>query len=287
MSDSPFIQNVSEENFNDIVIEASYRLPVLVDFWADWCQPCKTLMPLLMKLAEEYNGKFLLAKVNTEENKALAAQHGVRSLPTVRLYINGEVADEFMGALPEAQIRVFLEKQIPNEADLLAAQVEDYLDQGELEQASALLEQAAGLDPDNTKIKIARAKLALAAGQPEQAREILDTLDILTQGEPEVSALLARLDLEAKPSDAPSTEELNNRLSADDNDSEARYLLALRDIEQQNYQSALEMLLALLQKDRKYGDDAARKTILEVFNLLGGEGELVAQYRSKLFNALH
>ena len=287
MSDSPFIQNVSEENFNDIVIEASYRLPVLVDFWADWCQPCKTLMPLLMKLAEEYNGKFLLAKVNTEENKALAAQHGVRSLPTVRLYINGEVADEFMGALPEAQIRVFLEKQIPNEADLLAAQVEDHLDQGELEQASALLEQAAGLDPDNTKIKIARAKLALAAGQPEQAREILDTLDILTQGEPEVSALLARLDLEAKLSDAPSTEELNNRLSADDNDSEARYLLALRDIEQQNYQSALEMLLALLQKDRKYGDDAARKTILEVFNLLGGEGELVAQYRSKLFNALH
>lgn len=287
MSDYPYIQEVSAANFQDMVIAASHQLPVLVDFWADWCQPCKTLMPMLMKLAEEYNGKFLLAKVNSDDNKELAAKYGIRSLPTVQLFMAGEPVDQFMGALPESQIRQFLDKYIPNKIDEMIALAEESIAQGDIAQANTILEQASTLSPNNSKITVVQVKLALAGDQKDQARKILESLDSATRDEPEIAALLTQLDIDEKLSDAPTMDELFDRLEADDNDSEARYLLALRAFEQQHYEAALEMLLTLLQKDRKYKDEAAQKGMLEIFNILGGEGELVTQYRRKMFTALH
>jgi putative thioredoxin len=287
MSEHPFIQTVTEANFDQAVISASYECPILVDFWADWCQPCKVLMPILSSLAEQYNGKFILAKVNTEEHQALAAANGIRSLPTVRLYIDGEAVDEFMGALPEEKIRDFLDQHIPNETDITALQALELAAEGEVEQAITLLNQAAEREPDNDNIRLAQAKIAFAVGDFEQTRTIIDSLPLEMQNEVDVCAIKAQLNLAAKLSVAPPADALQQRLDANPNDSEARYLLAMRAIEAGDYEAALQLLLILMQKDRAYQDDAARQTMLDVFDLLGGEGQLVTRYRGKMFNLLH
>jgi len=287
MSNNPYIQEVNESTFEEMVIASSHQLPVVVDFWADWCQPCRTLMPLLMKLAEEYNGKFLLAKVNSDQNQQLAAQYGVRSLPTVQVFMDGKPVDSFMGALPESQIREFLDKHIPNEVDLMLDQAKSLIGEGNTEQGVAILEQAATMDPSNVKVKLLQAQYALACEESDKAKEVLESLGPAAQGNEEVTALLNHIKHKDKLTDAPEDEALKQRLEADENDSEARYLLALRYLDKQDFENALEQLLTLLQKDRQFQDGVAQKTMLEVFNLLGGEGELVSKYRNKLFNTLH
>lgn len=287
MSENPFVRSVTEADFQRSVLEASFHLPVLVDFWADWCQPCRILMPMLARLAEEYGGKFILAKVNTEENRSLAAALGIRSLPTVRLFRDGEVVDEFLGALPESQVRAFLDQHIPNETDLLVAEGERLLQQGDLASATVLANQAATRDPGHLGGRLLRAGLALASGNTAQATEILSGLDDSEKAEPQAAALIAQLAFATRLGDAPSPDALQRRLDQNANDSEARYLLALRAMQARDYALALSFLLELMRRDRAFNDDAARKTMLEVFNLLGNGGDLVSQYRNKLFTLLH
>ncbi|MBF0255093.1 MAG: thioredoxin, partial [Gammaproteobacteria bacterium] len=193
MSDNPFIISVSEADFSERVLEASFHQPVLVDFWADWCQPCRSLMPILARLAEQYRGKFILAKLNTEENPNLAAALGIRSLPTVRLFIEGQFVDEFMGALPEAQVRSFLDKHIPNEIDLLLIQAEQLAQTGALDDALDLLNRAAALDPANVQVRLAQARLAMDLGQIGQAASLIDSLAADQRRAPEAAALIAEL----------------------------------------------------------------------------------------------
>ena len=142
MTQSQYIYEVDTENYGRIVVEGSRSVPVLVDFWAEWCQPCKLLMPILARLAEAYQGKFILAKINTEEQQAIAAEFGIRSIPTVKLFRHGEPVDEFMGALPESEIRAFLDRHIPRESDQLVAQADQLIQAGKTEQAVKLIEQA-------------------------------------------------------------------------------------------------------------------------------------------------
>ncbi|MEO5342133.1 MAG: co-chaperone YbbN [Gammaproteobacteria bacterium SHHR-1] len=287
MSDNPFVIHVSESDFQQTVLEASFQRPVVVDFWADWCQPCRSLMPVLASLAEQYRGKFILAKLNTEENPNIASALGIRSLPTVRLFIKGQAVDEFMGALPEPQVRAFLDKHIPNEVDLLIAQAEQLALQGDGEQAAGLLGRAAELDPVNPRVKIGQARILAAMGQIDQAREILAGLDDNARSEPAAAALIAQIDMRQQLQDSPAPLELHKRLAADASDSEARYLLAMHALQQEDYEQALELLLELMRRDRAYRDDAARKGMLQVFDLLGGSGELVSRYRNRMFTLLH
>lgn len=287
VSDNPYTLAISENEFQQTVLEGSHQRPVLVDFWAGWCQPCRTLMPILSQLAAQYRGKFILAKINTEENPSLASSLGIRSLPTVHLYIEGEMVDEFMGALPEAQIRAFLDKHIPNETDLMVAQAEQLATEGDGEQAANLLNQAAAIDPDSSKIKIAQARLLVNLGHTAQAGAILDTLDAEARSDPAITALIAQLEIEQRLKAGPDSSKLEQRLNSNENDSEARYLLAMHAVQQQDYPLALELLLKLMQLDRGYNDDAARKAMLEIFDLLGGSGELVSSFRNKLFTLLH
>ena len=133
MSESPFIIDLTLENFEQVVLRDSQQTPVLIDFWASWCQPCQILMPLLSKLAEEYQGKFILAKLNTEEQQEIAAQFGIRSIPTVKLFKDGAQVDEFAGALPENDIRTFLDKHIPRETNSVLAQAEHMMAMGNLQ----------------------------------------------------------------------------------------------------------------------------------------------------------
>ncbi len=287
MTESDYIFEVSAENFGAVVLEGSRSLPVLVDFWAPWCGPCKTLTPILTKLAEEYRGKFVLAKINTEEQQELAAQFGIRSIPTVRLFKNGQPVDEFMGALPETELRAFLDRHIPRESDRLAAQANQLARQGDLGGAVRLMEEAKNSDPDNPRVLIAYARLKAILGNTEEAEQILAALPPEELENPEVAGLKAQLLFDRIAQTAPALEELQQRLATDPNDNEARYLLAARYVMEGGYEPALEQLLTLLRKNRDYADDAARKGMLAIFEILGGNDPLVNRYRNRMFNALH
>jgi putative thioredoxin len=142
MSESPYIHNVSMQNFQNLVLEKSINKPVLVDFWADWCQPCQTIMPMLAKLAEEYAGKFELAKVNADDEQELAAHFGIKSLPTMKLFYQGQIVDERMGAVPESDIRAMIDKHIVSESDQLVQAAMMAYQQGHTAQALEVLNNA-------------------------------------------------------------------------------------------------------------------------------------------------
>lgn len=286
MSDSPYIIEITEENYQNAVIEQSMRVPVLVDFWASWCQPCQMLMPVLAKLADGYQGKFILAKINTEEQQALAAQFGIRSIPTVKLFRHGEPVDEFAGALPEAEIRKFLDKHIPRESDALVEQARQLLLRGDVEAARVLLEQAKASDPSNDNIDLTLAQAHAAEGDIEKAGEILNSLPADFRDKPEVRTLEGLLFFEGLLTGAPDEIELTRRLEQDTDDAEARYLLAARHAVNQRYVEAMEELLQLMKKNRSYGDDAARKALLKLFDVLSDD-PLVPRYRSRMMSLIY
>lgn len=287
MADSQYVFNATAQQFEDLVLSRSFQTPVLVDFWADWCSPCKVLMPILAKLVEGYRGKLLLAKVNTEEQRELAAQFGIRSLPTVMLFKDGQPLDQFMGALPEADIRAFLEPYLPRESDALLDRSQLLLQAGDADGALRMIEKARADDPDNPRTRLAYARVLATMGKLAQARKTIDALPIGEQQNPDVVALRAQLLFDEVTQQAPAAAELERRLAADPRDSEATYQLAAHRVMDQDYSAALELLIGLMQRDRAYADDGARKGLLAVFDILGGQGELVSRYRGRMFNLLH
>ena len=287
MNQSQFIHEVTAENYTTVVLEGSHTVPVVVDFWAEWCQPCKMLMPILAKLVEEYQGKFILAKINTETQQEIAAQFGIRSIPTVKLFKDGQPADEFMGALPEQQIRAFLDKHIARESDKLLSRADQQIQRGEVDAAMALIEEARTTDPDNPRALFAYAQVKAVQGEINQAEAALDTLSADEQEKPEVVALRARFQFDRVIENAPTMESLESSVREDSADSEAIYQLAAHRVLMSDYEGALQLLLRLMTQDREYADDAGRKGMLAVFGILGGTGEIVKRYRSRMFNLLH
>jgi len=290
MADSSYIVEVTEENFQSVILEGSMQQPVLIDFWASWCQPCQALMPLLAKLANEYKGKFILAKINTEEQQAIAAQFQIRSIPAVKLVYQGKLVDEFAGALPESEVRAFLDKHIPqekSEADNAIEQAYALLMQGKSDQAAVLIQQALEAEPTNPQAILAFAKLKATLGDMHAASEALDSLPPEEQEKPEVAAMRAQMLFDKVASGAPSVEELNALLLADENNSEARYQLAAQLVMQSQLEPALDHLLILMRKNREYGDDAARKAMIQVFEILGSDHPITKTYRTRMFNYLY
>ncbi|MCP4386868.1 MAG: thioredoxin [Gammaproteobacteria bacterium] len=287
MSESPYIHNVSMQNFQQLVLEKSINKPVLVDFWADWCQPCQTIMPMLAKLAEEYDGKFELAKVNADEEQELAAHFGIKSLPTMKLFYQGQLVDERMGALPESDIRAMLDKHIVSESDKFMQTAMMAYQQGQTEQALEMLNHALANDPDNAQLKVTIAQIVHAQGDSDSAVALLDSLDEEGGKLDAVIKLRAEINLAAQLADLPSLEEIEQRLTENPQDLEAlmqksRHLSAHGD-----YDSAMECLIQVIRSDRGFGDDAGRKSLLELFDMLGGEHPSVQKYRRKLFTLLH
>lgn len=287
MADSPFIVTLTAANFESVVIDGSFDRPVLVDFWADWCAPCRILMPILAKLAEEYRGRFVLAKLNTEEERAIAAQFGIRSLPTVQLFKDGGPVDQFMGALPESQVREFIDRHLPRASDGLLAQAQGMLAAGDLKRAAKLIEQARAEDPDNPRVALAEIQLTVAQGRTTEAQAALDRLPLELASDPEVAALRGQLLFAVALTGAPEPAVLEQRLAANPRDSEARYQLAAHRVIRSDYETALGLLLELVKRDRAYGEDAGRKGMVAVFDLLGGSGELVTRYRARMMTALY
>jgi len=287
MADSPYVVVVTAESFHRVVVEGSHENLVLVDFWADWCAPCRALMPVLASLAEAYGGKLIVAKVNTEEERALAAEYGIRSLPTVQLFKNGQPIDQFMGALPEAQIREFLDRHLPRESDNLLARAQELTGAGDLEGAARLIAAARKADPENARIRLAEAGIAAASGNIQHAQAILDDLPMDLSDDPDVTSLRGELLFARLCADSPPESELASRLEENPTDSDARYRLAARMVARGDYEGALERLLELMKTDRTFEDDAGRKGMLMIFALLGGEDSLVKRYRSRMSSALY
>lgn len=287
MKNASFVFDATAENFASEVVQTSFRLPLLVDFWAPWCGPCRTLMPLLTRLADEYAGLFLLAKANIDEQQSLAMQFGVRSVPTVKLFRNGEVVEEFLGAQPEAVIRQMLDRHVERESDRLIASALEISRAGRGGEARRMVESARAKEPENPKLTLALAELALAADDFAACRNLLESLPRDLREEPTTRRLLHRLEFGEIAAGAPQTRDLLARIAANPRDSEARYQLAAKRVLGEDYEGAMEQLLELLRRDRAYGDDAGRAGLLKVFELLGGGGDLVNRYRSLLFNALH
>lgn len=287
MNDSAHIANVTAADFEAVVLQGSFERPVLVDFWADWCAPCRQLMPILSRLAEEFNGQFLLAKVDTESEQALAAQFGIRSLPTVQLFKDGQPVDQFMGALPEGQIREFLARHVSRASDLLLGRAREAMLGGDLTAASALIEQAEREDPENKRVFVAQVQLKAAEGDAEGALALLEHTPLELADDAELAALRGRLAFGAAVADAPPAEQLEATLSANPDDSAARYQLASHQVLSGDNEAALENLLTLLRRDRQYGDDAARKGMISIFDLLGSDDPLVRTYRAKMLSSLY
>jgi len=287
MMSQAFSIDVTQENFANQVIEASHRQPVLVDFWATWCGPCQSLMPVLEQLAQSYQGKFLLAKVEIDSQQALATQFGVRSVPTVKLVKNGQIVDEFTGALPESQIRLFLDKHIERESDQRMQQALSRYQQGETDAALAEMGQILQADPANEKNKISYARVLILENHLDEARQWLASLSVEAALKPEVRAMQAQLEFIEIVQNAPDVATLEKQLAKDPRNSEARYQLSAHAILGGQLEVAFEQLLEIVKQDRNYNDDAARKALLKLFELLGDNHELVSSYRRKLAMALN
>ena len=287
MSESPYIHNVGMQNFQNLVLEKSMDKPVLVDFWADWCQPCQTIMPMLAKLAEEYAGKFELAKVNADEERELAAHFGIKSLPTMKLFYQGQIADERMGAVPESEIRAMIDKHIVSESDQLVQAAMMAYQQGNTEQALEMLNSTLARDPDNAELKVTIAQIVFGEGDTESALALLDSLDNEGAKLDAAIKLRAEINLAAQLADLPDLGEIDQRLTQNPTDLQALLQKSRHLTAQGDYDTAMECLLTIVRTDRGYEDDIGRTSLLELFDVLGGEHPSVQKYRRKLFNLLH
>ncbi len=282
-----YVFNATTTDFQKTVLDKSAAVPVLVGFWAAWCGPCQSLMPVLAKLAKEHSGKFLLAKVDTDAEQELALQYGVRSLPTVKLFVDGKIVGEFMGAQPEGAVCAFLDQHLPNETAQLADTAIALYEQGEKKEAFATLQHCLRKEPDNDQIKMNLANLYLREENIEQAQTTLESVSSKTKLEKDYKAIASRLKLAEIAAAAPEIADLEQRIADDPNDNEARFSLSARLTIAQRYEDAMEQLLEIVKRDRQFNDDAGRKGLVDIFNMLGNKDKRIARYRPLLARAIN
>jgi putative thioredoxin len=266
--------DVTTANFEREVLEASAELPVVVDFWAPWCAPCRALGPILEKLAREYAGRVKLVKVNSDENQDLATAFGVRSIPMVMAFRDGRPVAQFLGAQPESQVRAFVEKLLPSPSEVERMKGDE-----------ASLRKALELDPRNDAARLDLAQLLVDGKRPDEAEKLLDEV----QPNMELDARREALRGAAGFSRAGggSEKDLKAKLAENPDDPETHFALANFYAAARRYREAMEELLAIVRRDKNWRDGEARKQLLNLFTLAGDQPELVSQYRRQLATALY
>lgn len=282
-----FSIDITEENFITDVIEASHKTPVLVDFWATWCQPCKSLMPALEQLASEYSGQFRLAKIEVEQQQNLAEQFSVQSVPTVKMVVNGEITDEFTGALPVEQIREFINKHTNKNAQSPLQDAINAYHQGDTEAALEKMQEVLLAEPQNPMVRIEFANILMREKRFDDARELLDSLAAEDKNNPAALALIGQLESINTVIGAPDIDVLLQSIETDPANCLARQQLSAHYKLRGDYPAAMEQLLEIVKRDRNYNEDAGRTELLNIFDMLGHNHELVGQYRRKLAQTLN
>ena len=294
--------DVTVANFEAEVVEASMTTPVLVDFWAPWCGPCKSLGPVLEKVEAAYNGRFKLVKINSDDEQELAGAFGIRSIPTCVLMVGGKPVDGFMGALPEGQVKAFLDKHLPAENELEAQAEEEEalqaLDDGDVETALAKLQQAVDTDPENDDVRFDLVKLLLQQGLEDEAKVAFAPVIAKAAGVRKLDSLnhwIKALDSVAHHADQPSAEaEFLSKITASKRDFDARFGIVQLRMAEQRWTDAMDELLEILMRDKTWNSDLARKTYVAILDIIEppkpkvAEGQIppedptVATYRRRL-----
>ena len=274
------------ETFERDVLQASASVPVLVDFWAPWCAPCRALKPILEKLAGEYKGRFVLAKVNSDEHPQLSARFGVRGIPNVKAFVDGKLADEFTGALPESEVRAFIDRLIPTPGEKLRRTARALLNQGDFDEAERNLRSALELEPENLAVRLDLVELLLAKNSHAEADQLFAPIPERERDE-RADRLYSVLALWKKSREMPPIDELEAKLAADPDDLNSRLALGERLVADMRFEPALAALLEVVRKDRGALRTSARKLMVDVFSLAEDQDELVSKFRKLLAGALY
>lgn len=278
------IVNVTLENFQQVLLEGSKEKLVVIDFWADWCEPCKQLMPVLDKLATEFSEHIVLAKINCDEQQELAGQFGVRNLPTVALMKDGQPVDGFAGVQPESQIRELIQKHLPKPQEEWFAQGVALADQQQWAQAYPLLKQAFEAESENPTYLLMLANCAIELGKLTEAEELLAAVTMVNQ-DGAYQQVVAKLDLAKQASESPEIKALQDLLEKEPASNDVKLKLAIALHQANRAEEALELIFAILKQDLAFAD--AKKVFLDIIANLPDGDELASKYRRKLYALLY
>jgi len=287
------IKDSSEAAFAQDVIEVSQEVPVIVDFWAPWCEPCKQLGPLLEKVVTEANGAVKMVKIDIDQNQNLAQQLRIQSIPAVYAFYQGKPVDAFQGAQPESQIREFVTKltqtagtEEKSPVDEALEQAEALIESGQFEQAGAVYSQVVQHAPDNITAKAGLARCCIETGNTAGAQELIDTLSDDERMDTAFTSVISALDLAEKAAEAGDLGPLQVAVEANPKDHEARYNLALALYAGGQAEAAIDALIEIIRQNRGWNDDAARLELLKLFEAIGPTDPLTMDGRKKLSSIL-
>jgi putative thioredoxin len=287
MNASPHIFDVTVENFESDVILASDNALIVLDFWADWCGPCKTLTPILEKLAIEYNGRFRLAKVDSDKQQEISSMFGIRSLPTVIALKGQKPVSAFQGAQPEGRVREFLDKILPSAGEEKLAKAKEKLEAGDIEGAVDELKVALALTPSLDSARIMLADIAMRDNRIDEAKQYLAQCKPTTQMDEDFQRVAFKIEAAEQAGNSPEAAALRACIAKDPNDHEARLQLAAVLVVESQFEPAFEGLLESVRLDRNWNEQAARKKLIEYFALAKEQPELVRRFRQALAATLN
>ena len=277
---------LTKDNFEALLTVESFKRPVVIDFWAEWCAPCKMLMPILDKLAQESQGQFLLATLDTEAEPELAAQFGVRNLPTVAVIRNGKPVDHFSGALPESEIRTFLQKHLPNPWDTDIQTALMMMEGSQVTDALVPAHNAYELSGHQPEIACFYARILLLNNRLDACKTVLSEIRLADQDDG-YQTVMAQLELAEQASEVPEIQECLDRLAASPDDLSLQMELALQYQQQNRNREALELMIQVLRRDKNYQDGGARKTFLEMLQSLSTGDPLAVEFQRQFFSLLY